>query len=114
LIDWSQVAQLRDDVGVEDFDDVLDIFFEEVEEVTARLADPAPPKKLGEKLHFLKGSALNLGFSTFSDACHRGEELCAKGASAQVDVSEILATYTGSKKSFLAGLPNAFPHKRQD
>lgn len=108
MIDWSQVAQLRNEVGVEDFDDVLDLFFEEVEEVTARLADPAPPKKLGEKLHFLKGSALNLGFSKFSAACHKGEELCAKGAAAQVDISEILATYSGSKQSFLAALPSAF------
>jgi HPt (histidine-containing phosphotransfer) domain-containing protein len=108
LIDWSQVAQLRQEVGVEDFDEVLDLFFEEVEEVTTRLAQSTPSKDLGEGLHFLKGSALNLGFAAFSMACQKGENLCANGADAEVDVPEILAIYETSKQKFYAELPTAF------
>ena len=57
MIDWSQVAQLRDDVGVEDFDDVLDIFFEEVEEVTARLA----AQEIGRETALSKRKRTKLG-----------------------------------------------------
>lgn len=109
MIDWSQVAQLRQDVGVEDFGEVLDIFFEEVEEVTAQIAQAIPPGDLGKHLHFLKGSASNLGFTEFSEACQKGETLCDKGAENQVNIPEILTVYSGSKQAFFSGISSAFP-----
>jgi HPt (histidine-containing phosphotransfer) domain-containing protein len=103
-----QVAQLRDEVGSEDFEEVLDLFFEETEEVTARLANQVAPQELRKDLHFLKGSALNLGFAALSQTCHNGEVLCEAGNAAKVDLTEILAIYSGSKKAFLEALPSAF------
>ena len=33
MIDWSRVNELRDEVGAEDFEEVVELFLEEVEEV---------------------------------------------------------------------------------
>ena len=37
MIDWEQVTALRDQVGADDMDEVIDLFIEEVEAVTNRL-----------------------------------------------------------------------------
>jgi HPt (histidine-containing phosphotransfer) domain-containing protein len=97
MIDWPQVSQLRHEVSAEDFDEVVDLFFEEVEEITVRLANADQTTNLREDLHFLKGSALNLGFSAFAELSQLGESLCAKVAAKQVNVPEILSIYLGSK-----------------
>ena len=31
MIDWTRVSELRDEIGAEDFGDVVEIFLEEVE-----------------------------------------------------------------------------------
>lgn len=108
MIDWSQVAQLRREVGAEDFDEVVELFFEEVEEGIARLSASSQSAQLGEELHSLKGSALNLGFSTFADACQTGELICANGKGQDVDIAGVLNAYSGSKQAFVAALPTAF------
>lgn len=105
MINWGKVRELRDDVGSEDFDDVVEIFLSEVQEVVDRLLINVDLASLEEDLHFLKGSALNLGFTDFSDLCQSGEKLSADGQAAQVDVIEILACYAASKDLFLEGMP---------
>ena len=32
MIDWTRVSELRDEVGAEDFDEVVELFLEEVDE----------------------------------------------------------------------------------
>jgi len=59
---------------------------------------------IGAQLHFLKGSALNLGFADFSDLCHRGEGAAGAGRGAEVNLAEILDCFDRSKVAFLAGL----------
>lgn len=108
MIDWAQVNTLRDDVGKDDFTEIVEIFIDEVEGVIDRLRDAHDLTTLGDDLHFLKGSALNLGFSAFSDQCQLGESMAAGGKAAQVDVSAILLSYETSKALFVARLPNAF------
>lgn len=107
MINWQRVNELRDEVGAEDFQEVVDLFLEEVEEVTNRLATNPEPETLMSDLHFLKGSALSLGFVAFSDICEKGEVASARGAADTVDVPEILTTYQTSKQVFLADLPSA-------
>lgn len=101
MIDWERVEELRDEVGAADFGEVVELFLEEVEEVLARLRVAPEPARLEEDLHFLKGSALNLGFATFSDLCQAGEKAAANGHAAQVDLAEILGAYEHSKPEFL-------------
>lgn len=105
MIDWARVMLLRDEVGPEDFDEVVALFLEEVEEITDRLRDRHDHATLEEDLHFLKGSALSLGFVDFSALCQTGETLSANGQATAVDVQAVLACYHQSKTEFLADLP---------
>lgn len=99
MIDWSKVAELRDEVGAEDFDEVVDLFLDEADETIGQLG--MPRRSLEHDLHFLKGSALNLGFRDFSELCRVGEARAASGAADEVDTVSILACYQTSKATFL-------------
>ena len=55
-------------------------------------------------MHFLKGSAVSLGFATFSAMCSDGETKAAAGDGVSVDVPAILDCYEQSKQLFLTGL----------
>lgn len=100
MIDWERVNTLRDEVGAEDFDEVVELFLDEVEEVITRLHAAPDLTTLEEDLHFLKGSALGLGFKAFSALCQVGETLSANGQAETVDLPEILKTYAESKRTF--------------
>ncbi len=102
MIDWARVRQLQDEVGAEDFHEVIDLFLEEVGFVITRLENLQDRSKLSEEMHFLKGSALSLGFKEFSDLCHDGEIAAAGGDAESVDVEAILSCYDSSKTIFLA------------
>lgn len=104
MIDWSRVNELRDEVGAEDFDEVVDLFLEEVEEVIDRLRSAPNLSRLEQDMHFLKGSALSLGFDAFSNLCQTGERLSAEGAADSVDVAGVIAGFEQSKAMFLADL----------
>ena len=52
-----------------------------------------------DDLHCLKGSAMNLGFSEFSDLCNTGELMSSKGNAAAVDVAAILSGFEQSKEA---------------
>lgn len=108
MIDWGQVRSLRDEVGPEDFEEVVELFLEEVEEVVQRLKGCTDTATLENDMHFLKGSALNLGFESFSKLCQDGENLSAKGQADALDVGSVLACYATSKTAFLNELPTAF------
>lgn len=107
MIDWQRVTVLRDEVGQEDFDEVVELFLEEVEEVIERLRKAERSSTLEEDLHFLKGSALNLGFASFSEKCERGESLSANGKENLVDVPDILSDFDVSKRLFMTDLSKA-------
>ena len=104
MINWSRVSELRDEIGAEDFGEVVEIFLEEVEEEIAVLRDAVPPDALEAKLHFLKGSALNLGFSDFSELCQTGESAAKSGQFDTIDLPATVAVYEASKSAFLTGL----------
>ncbi|QFT58224.1 Hpt domain protein [Sulfitobacter sp. THAF37] len=101
MIDWQQVTTLRDDVGPEDFDEIVARFLQEANETTRKLAAACDPHRLEEDLHSLKGNALNLGFSALSDLCQRGEISAAGGTLDPDDLGQILSCYDASRQSFL-------------
>ena len=107
MIDWARVSMLRDEVGAEDFNEVVELFLEEVEEIIIKLRDAPDVSTLEADLHFLKGSALSLGFRAFSALCNIGESISAAGASETVDISRVLDCYQVSKQAFLSELPGA-------
>ncbi|SEQ87489.1 Hpt domain-containing protein [Thalassovita taeanensis] len=108
MIDWSRVEELRTEIGVDDFDEVVELFLDEVHCVVERLRGTFEPDTLESDLHFLKGSALNLGFSSFSELCHAGERRAANGHRDSIDLPEILACFDQSKQVFTNELPNKF------
>ncbi len=104
MIHWPRVRQLRDEVGAEEFDEVIEIFLDEVHEAIALLKQDAQRLQLEQNLHFLKGSALSLGFDQFSRLCQDGERRAAAGQGAEVDLTEILASFDASKSVFQSQL----------
>ena len=101
MIEWSRVRELRDEIGAEDFGDVVEIFLDEVQEVIDRLKSDAGSADLASDLHFLKGSAMSLGFKDFSKLCHDGEIAAANGQAANVDLVEVVGGFETSKQHFL-------------
>lgn len=108
MIDWNRVAELRDEVGAEDFGEVVELFLEEVEGVIAKITAPGGTDTLEQDMHFLKGSALSLGFQEFSAMCQKGERAAASGAADQVDIAAIAAKYEASRAEFTGQLNSRF------
>lgn len=104
VINWTRVIQLRDEVGASEFDEVVQIFFDEVQEAIERLNNDTARRDLEQNLHFLKGSALSLGFDRFSRLCQDGERNAAAGNRAEVDLPAILTAYDESRRAFQAEL----------
>ena len=77
MIDWERVAELKAEVGDDDFAEIAVLFLAEVEEVVSRLIASPVVERLAEDCHFLKGSAVNLGFTAFARLCQIGERLAA-------------------------------------
>lgn len=103
MIDWGRVNELRLEIGADDFPEVVSLFMEEVDEVVARLPAIADAKGLESALHFVKGSALNLGFSALAALCQEGERRAAAGDTGG-DRALVSACYDASKAAFAAGL----------
>ena len=103
MISWDRVNELRDEVGQDDFLEVVEIFLEEVDEVMERLKASPAPSTLEAELHFLKGSALNLGFAALSQLCQQGEKDAATQNFNAIDLPSVLVTYESSKAEFNNG-----------
>lgn len=104
MIDWNRVTELRDEIGAEDFGEVVEIFLEEVEDEIDKLRGQVDESSLESTMHFLKGSALNLGFSEFSELCQKGETAAGAGDADAIDLPRITACYDASKSEFLSAL----------
>ncbi|MCG7623778.1 MULTISPECIES: Hpt domain-containing protein [unclassified Epibacterium] len=101
MIDWPRVRELKDEVGEDGFEEVIELFLEEVEGVIDKLKS-GDRSQLEQDLHFLKGSALNLGFRDFSNLCFEGERLAANGQDSTIDLPGVFSSYDLSKARFLA------------
>ena len=108
MIDWTRITNLRDEIGADDFDEVVELFLDEVHIVIEKLRSAPDLGALEADFHFLKGSALNLGFTTFSEKCHNSERQAAQGLMAQINLKDILDCYDHSKAQFAQELPNRF------
>lgn len=100
MIDWARVLELRDEIGGDDFDEVVALFLSEVEERLEGLNALKPATELCEDFHFLKGSALNLGFADFANLCHTGETETNNEEIMRIS-GMVHAAYARSKSAFL-------------
>jgi HPt (histidine-containing phosphotransfer) domain-containing protein len=104
MIDWDRLNELRDEIGAEDLADVVSVFLEEADEVMAQVLAGIPAARMEAQLHFLKGSALNLGLRDFADLCQEGEKRAAAGAETPVDLKRLATVYDASKTAFLGAM----------
>lgn len=105
MIDWNRVEQLREEIGADDFLEVAGMFLEEADQTIDLLSAGAPPGQIGSLLHFLKGSALNLGLADLALLCQDGERLVTKGDPARIDVVLLCSVYAASRSAFIARFP---------
>lgn len=103
MIDWERIENLLAEVGPDDFREVVELFLGEVEEAIARLPMALPdPTLLEQELHFLKGCAVNLGFSRLGAVCGQGETDAAAGRVQAIDLNAIVDCFETSRADFLA------------
>ena len=101
MINTNRIQELKDEVGEDDLDEVIALFCEEVEEVL-EILDATPPDKMAAQLHFLKGSALNIGLEAVSDLCRQEELFLKSDPDRATDIAAIKSTYDQSKQALLA------------
>ena len=104
MIDWERVSDLESEIGVDGFAEVVDLFLEETDEVIGRLSTAPVARQIGKDMHFLKGSALNLGFTDLAVLCQDGERRAGLDHSVAVDLAAVISVYHESKAAFLMGM----------
>lgn len=100
MINTARIQELKDEVGEDDLFEVIELFCEEVEEVLDDLGS-AESAEIPGHLHFLKGSALNIGLDAVSDLCRTEEQRLKSDPSATADIDAIRAIYATSKDALL-------------
>ncbi len=100
MINTARIQELKDEVGEDDLIEVIELFCEEVEEVLDTL-ETTDPAQMPAQLHFLKGSALNIGLDAVSSLCMEQERHLKSDPNAKADIEGIRAAYTASKAALL-------------
>lgn len=104
MIDWRRVEELREEIGADGFAEVADMFLDEADSAVQALLRGLPEEEVAGQLHFLKGSALNLGLSDLAAICQEGERRAAARDGTTVDVAQVAAVYHASRAGLLSGL----------
>ena len=81
MIDRARLEELREEVGNDDFAAVIELFCEEVAETLDRMKQ-GHSSSIADDLHFLKGSALNIGMTEVAGLCAECERKIGGGANA--------------------------------
>ena len=97
MIDWDRIGELRAEIGDDDFAEVLDLFFEDVDDAVARLRSATGQGPLAEALHFLKGSAENIGLSEVSALCRQEEAKLANSGDPSPDIEAIVVALAAAR-----------------
>lgn len=103
-VDWARVAELKAEFGADGFAEVLNLFLEETDAVAAEIARGLADGLVEQKLHFLKGSALNLGLTDLATLCSDGERLAAAARNGEVDLPSVVETYRKARETLMEGL----------
>ena len=104
MIDWRRVEELREEIGADGFVEIADMFLDEAEQAVRALQSGIGGAQIEGQLHFLKGSALNLGLSELAAICQEGERKAATGLGGSIDVDQVAAVYRESRRQLLKRL----------
>lgn len=97
MIDWDRVNELRIEVGEDDFDEVLAMFFDEAASVLANLGNGGM-ERIKRDLHLLKGSAINIGLAGVGALCRNCEAALAANPNEVPDLIAIRRAFLTSKE----------------
>lgn len=92
-MDWTRIDELREEVGDEALEEILEVFISEIDDFLDTLKGRDDNTSLAGDLHFLRGAALNIGFKSLAEACQAGESLIKSGRRDEVDISGIFTKY---------------------
>lgn len=92
MVNWDRITELQEEVGEDDLSEVLALFCEEVEDALGTLSTSDPDALKGQ-LHFLKGSALNIGLDQVSTLCRDAEHSLAADPQSLPQVDAIRSAY---------------------
>lgn len=104
MIDWIRVRELQEEIGADDFGEIVEVFMEEVETAIESLPGADKGTELEELMHLIKGCAWNLGFRELGKLCAEGEAAAAAGNGASVDIAGVLSSFAAAKDVFNEGL----------
>lgn len=102
MISIERLAELKSEVGEDDFVEIVALFIAESDGIVAQLGEASKPAEAEELLHALKGSALNLGFDTLAALCRQGEGHAAGTDAWAPRVERLLDVYQKSKARLAA------------
>ena len=71
LVNRKRLGELKEEIGHDEFGEVIEIFVEECDSAAAQLAEGVG-EEVGPVLHFLRGAAMNLGLDALAAACLEG------------------------------------------
>ena len=104
MIDWDRIGELRAEIGDDDFAEVLDLFFEDVDEVVAKLQSATGQGPLADALHFLKGSAQNIGFVGLAELCLSTENALRGNPASTPDIKCLSEVFAAARNTLLQKL----------
>ena len=103
MLDWDRISELKSEVGEDAFDEVLELFLEEVDEVIGKLSPRTGDTDFAEAMHFLRGSAANLGFQSMAELCLANERLALSDGAQTVDIAALVTCYDASRDALRTG-----------
>lgn len=103
MIDKGRIRELRDEVGEDDLAEVIALFCEEIDDLVASL-DTSDGALYPNQIHFLKGSALNIGLDALGELCRIEELRLRADPSARPDVPAIRAAYAKARRALMADI----------
>lgn len=103
MIDWTRVELMKRELGDADFSEIAELFLAEAGECVARIARGGTDDWEAE-YHFLKSSALNVGFAELARLCQQAESRARVGEGGLVDAAEVARSYAASRAAFEAGM----------
>lgn len=102
MISAERVAELKSEVGEDDFLEIVGLFMTESDDIIDRLRSVSDPSGAEDLLHALKGSALNLGFDELARLCREGQGGSVGSRLWESQLDHLLEVYEQSKERLSA------------
>lgn len=105
MIDQNRLSELRNDIGDDSIAEIIQLFCDEIEQAFAQL-DSTDRNTAAEALHFIKGSALNIGLVQVGQLCERAEAQLLNESHFNVSATDIKRAYSAARKFLMDSLTN--------